>query len=267
MKIAFLILASNTVVNENDRLMQAKTWAKSDNENIVIVWVRGSTGSDFNLIANELYVPTNEGYDQILEKTVLAAKWLKTKYNPDFVIRTNVSTYFDLEKCQSFLHSIFNKNYDFFGYPEVTKFKNELFTDSYRFISGAGIFLSREGINHLSKLDSSIYRGIPDDVAISHYFDSLGIQPRYITRCNLGYTRIFFPNWYLRLKSSEKAQLTQSRFISVHRYYLNPSIPNFLRVQLQELSSLEGKALTRVVFSIYVSAKRWLQIRFQGFLK
>lgn len=267
MKIVFLVLASNTVVNEKDQLMQMRTWAERDSENIKIVWVRGGESTDFSLKSRQLYAPVQESYENILQKTVLATKWIAKNYDPDFLIRTNVSTYFDLRACEEFLGKAQEMQIDLLGYPEITKIRNKIFTPPFIFMSGTGIIMSRKAIGLLANIDWSVYEGLPDDVALSHYFKTLPIKNRYITRSNLGYTRIFIPNWFIRLKSSENSLLTQTRFKLVHHFYTNPSPYNFLIIQWNEILNLELKSVWHVLTMNYVSIRRWLTIKFRVSLK
>lgn len=264
MNIVFLVLASNTSVNEKDQSMQMMTWAKTDFDNIKIIWVRGKKSSDFSLESRQLFVPVEELYENILQKTVIAAKWIAETYNPDYLIRTNVSTYFELHACEQFLRKAKNDGIDLLGYPEVTKIDNTLLRPRFRFISGAGIIMSRNAIQTLSYCDWTTYKGLPDDVALSHHLEKFPLRRRYISRSNLGYTRIFFPGWFIRLKSSENFYLTQSRYKLVDDFFASPSFSNFWSVQWNEIVNVEFKDLTNIFKMIYVSFKRWMTIKFQG---
>lgn len=238
MKIVFLILASKTVVNEDDFRMQQKTWGASNTEDITMLWVRGSETEEFSLDSRQLYVPVSEKYENILEKTLLATRWIVEKYNPDFVVRTNVSTYFDLAKMQKFLAKMQQNSVDLMGYPEVTGRDYSFIKEHFRFMSGAGIVMSRKAAKKILSLDSRSYTGIPDDVSISHFFSSLEINKRYITRSNIGYTRIYIPHWYTRLKSSENASLTQDRFRLIDNHYCKRNVVSYLQVQWNEFRNI-----------------------------
>jgi hypothetical protein len=263
MKIVFLILASNTVVNEKDLAMQQKTWARSDGENITILWVRGEDLSDYALNSRQLYVPISESYENILEKTLLATKWILGEYDPDFIIRTNVSTYFSLKECEDFLKEMLVKRIDLLGYPEVTGIRYSFIKESFQFMSGAGIILSRRAANLLVNLDSKLYEGVPDDVAISHFLEDAELRQRLISRSNLGYTRVFIPHWYVRLKSSEDSNLTQSRFSLVDKYYKKKSISAFWRIQWQEFLHIQVRDVVRIARMNFLAIKRLILIRME----
>jgi hypothetical protein len=262
-KIIFLVLASNTLVNENDFQMQQKTWAITDTENIKILWVRGSDFDEIFLEARELHVPVMEKYENILEKTFLATKWISEEYNPDFIVRTNVSTYFDLAKTEKFLARMHKNEFDLMGYPEVTGRSYSFINEPFRFMSGAGIIFSRKAANHLKSLDSRLYTDVPDDVAISHFFDNSDIKKRFITRSNIGYTRVYFPHWYTRLKSSENAALTQDRFRLIHYHHKRRSAFSFMRIQWNEIRNIRVHDLPTILKWNLLTFKRGVSIRSQ----
>jgi hypothetical protein len=267
MRVVFLVLASNTTVNENDLVMQQKTWARNDSENSTILWVRGKDISDYSLDFRQLYVPLSESYENILEKTLLGIRWILSEYDPDFIVRTNVSTYFSLKDCEEFLKEMHIKEIDLLGYPEVTGIRYSFVKKSFQFLSGAGIILSKRAANLLLNLESKLYEGVPDDVAISHFFEAAELRKRLISRSNLGYTRVFIPHWYIRLKSSEKSSLTQSRFSLVDEYYKKKSLSAFWRIQWQEFVNIQVHDVVRIARMNFLAIKRLILIRMESLSK
>ncbi len=222
LRICFLILASDDPINEIDREAQSKTWCRDLPSNVDVLWVRGHTGSDYLLEGNILYVPCQEGYSRILEKTVLASTWAYNNLMFDFLIRTNVSTYFNLTKLEKDLEKKAKKMRFFGGFPDYTKHGNHKQKDSELFICGTGLYFSRDVLNLLTQLDCVEYAGIPDDVAISRFLFRGGIEPVGFSRCNLHSTHIYFNSSQVRLKSSAISELASKRFYLVHR--LNASL-------------------------------------------
>ena len=263
MKIVFLILASRTVVNEDDFRMQQQTWGAANTEDITVLWVRGSETEDFSLDSRQLYVPVSEKYENILEKTLLATKWIVETYNPDFIVRTNVSTYFDLAKMQKFLARMQRHRVDLMGYPEVTGRDYYFIKEHFRFMSGAGIVMSRKAAKMMLSLDSKSYTGIPDDVSISHFFSTYEINKHYITRSNLGYTRIYIPHWYTRLKSSENPSLTQDRFRLIDNHYSNRDVVSYLQIQWNEFRNFRLHEIAGIARLNVLAIRRVFFIRGQ----
>jgi len=262
MRIVYLVLASETTINQADLLMQKKTWAEKDTGSSLVVWVRGQNYGCQKFIDRELTVDIPESTENILEKTRLAINWISLNLCPDYIIRTNVSTYFDMDEMEKFLFANADSGVDYFGYPEYTGTKLQFIASGFCFFSGTGLILSKRGYLTLAEINSKNYECIPDDVAMSHYLGLHGLNSRKIHRGNLGYTHLFIPHRFIRLKSSELATLTQSRFTLVHEYYARKGISQFIRVQLAEFRYMNQgwRQFLNITRMNLVCAKRWLQI-------
>ena len=224
MKIIFLVIASEDVIHQNDLLAQKKTWASSLDEDSRVIWLRGHNESIFKLEGNTLYVPCKETYQNILEKTILGIRYIELTFDYDILIRTNVSTYFHLEKLRRKLSSpLYQKNF-FGGFTERTKqsyFDNS--TDR-KFVSGTGVFLSKEAVSRLVELDFIDFVGIPDDVSISHFLLGTDLHWIPMTRNNLSSTHLFFPSYFTRTKSSSDPSLASKRMLLIHDFYSAKSL-------------------------------------------
>lgn len=219
MKLIFLVIASEDSIHQQDLLTQQDTWARALPGGVSVVWLRGHEEAAFRLDGNTLYVPCLELYGNILEKTILGVKYLVDNQNFDVIVRTNVSTYFNVEMTLSELKKIRYKG-DFFG-GYIDKSKGGYFgrRESQDYISGTGIFLSRAAARKIASLDFTEYTGIPDDVAISHFLEESGLRKVRMSRNNLGSTHIFFPSYYIRAKSSAVSTLASDRMHMIHAYF------------------------------------------------
>lgn len=236
MKLVFLVIASEDPINEQDLTTQKKTWATSNSGEIKVIWLRGYNGSDFIFDGETLFAPCLELYENILEKTILGVKYLLDHVEFDVLVRTNVSTYFNLGLTQAKLkNNSFRR--DFYG-GYIDKSKGGYFgrKKSQDYISGTGIFLSKNAAQELSKLDFKMYRGIPDDVAISHFLELSGIQRIRMPRNNLSSTHIFFPSYYIRAKSSSDSTLATRRMILIHDFFSRDKFIHRLRSYFQIMS-------------------------------
>lgn len=219
MRLVFLVIASEDSVHEQDRLTQQKTWAASLPQGVNVVWLRGYEGENYDFDGKTLYVPCPELYGNILQKSILGVKYLVENLDFDVLVRTNVSTYFNVEKTLLELEKKCFKN-DFFG-GYIDKSKGGYFgkKESQDYISGTGIFLSRAAARKLSVLDFMDYRGIPDDVAISHFLEMSGLRKVRMSRNNLGSAHIFIPSYYIRAKSSAVSSLASDRMHLIDNYF------------------------------------------------
>ena len=219
MKIIFFVLASNDPINESDLLAQKLTWASDVKPNIEIIWVRGSDSTTYKYEDFTLYVPCPEGYKNILEKTILAAKWLKANRPADIYIRSNTSTYFNLEKINIFLAEKFTERSIWGGHLDYCKDLYFGGKKPYQYVTGTGIFLTSKALDILTSLNQEAFKSVPDDVALSRFFELLGHAPLSMPRNNLGSTHIFFPTIQIRAKSSDNFKLAGRRMRIIHLYF------------------------------------------------
>ena len=264
MKILFLIIASKNEVNESDRISQSNTWAFQDLDDISILWLRGWDKDHYSLVGRELYVPCVEEYENILEKTILGINYALENMNFDILIRSNVSTYFDLVLLgKELARNQFSG--DFYG-GYVDKTKGSYFGGSapYEYLSGTGIFLSKSCAQLLSKLKPQDFTGIPDDVAISEFCRSHGLRRIRMKRNNLYSTHLFFPTFHIRAKSSTDSHLAGKRMVLINDYFAAKTALDRIRIytsiQIKEIIALIRHPESirvyllrnRVIFSSYI---------------
>jgi len=218
MKIVYLILASNDQIHQRDADYQHLTWARNRNSNTSVIWLRG--GGEFKFWNDTLQVPIEEAYANILEKTVLGIRWLTENEEFDYLIRTNVSTYFDQSAVEKILGRLEPGQKYAGGYYEYAKNVYLGSLPENRFISGTGIFMSKKTCELLSHMPTDNYTNIPDDVAITNFLSSKDCNFFYVPRGNLGYTHFFTPKAFIRLKSSRDSFAASNRFLLVHAYFI-----------------------------------------------
>jgi hypothetical protein len=232
MKVIFLVIASEDPVHEHDLKTQRETWAKNLPEDFQVVYLRGSDKQQVEFRDGTLYVACPELYGNILQKTILGIRYLIENFDFDILIRTNVSTYFNLERLRVELTKERYAKKFFGGYIDRTKggYFGEL--ASLEYISGTGIFLSRTAADGLSALDYRTYRNIPDDVAISNLLEGMAIRKIRMTRNNLGSTHIFVPSYYIRAKSSAVSELASARMRLIDSYFAQNTFIRTFRAYL-----------------------------------
>jgi hypothetical protein len=172
-----------------------------------------------------LYVPCIEKYENILEKSVGAISWAYQNVDFDFLVRTNVSTYFDIQRVQRIFAQRVGESHYFAGF--IDSFKDVYLDNSFLsniFVTGTGIYFSRDTCQVVAELDYTQFIGVPDDVAISQYLISKQIGPQFIRRGNLHSTHIFIPSVQIRLKSSVVSDLAANRFGLVHSFFLSTTL-------------------------------------------
>jgi len=273
MHILILIIASRNEVNEADRMSQIETWAAQNSNNVSILWLRGWDEDYCCLDGRDLYVPCKEEYNRILEKTVLGVKFILEKFDFDILIRSNVSTYFDLKSLEGELSRSRYKT-DFYG-GYLDKTKGSYFNGSapYEYLSGTGIFMSRAYSQILAGLEWQDFVSIPDDVAISDFFKRRGLRRVRMKRNNLSSTHIFLPTFHTRTKSSTDSSLAGKRMFLLKRYFhtqnLLERIKIYFSIQSAELQALidHPESIRMYLPRNRVVASNYMKIKVGRFLR
>lgn len=214
--LLFLIIASRDIVHEQDMASQKATFATNGEFN-KFFFLRGSVQKMVQKNEQDLYVNCHDSYQNILQKTILGFQEILRKEQFDFLIRSNVSTYFDLISFQKKLINIEpSKDPLVLGFREIAKNSEGL---EEVFISGNSFILNKAAVELLAEVNWEKYRSIPDDIALSREIVRYGIRTISLRRGNLHKSKIFIPSTYVRAKSSERAELTSHRILSLHKYY------------------------------------------------
>jgi hypothetical protein len=219
MKIIILIIASNDMVHENDLQTQFKTWISNCPRDIRVIVLRGWDNDFYKFENNVLFVPCHEEYLLILKKTILGIKYILENLDFDILIRTNVSTYYEPKKLLLELSQTRYKKDFAGGYVDRSSQKVFNARNSFEYISGTGIFLSKNVAKIVSELDPENYNNIFDDIAISHYLQKQNVQIIRLPRNNMHSTHFFIPTFHIRMKNSFNPMTASVRMKLVHDFF------------------------------------------------
>jgi hypothetical protein len=241
LKILFLVLAGGGPEHIRDEATQRETWASISTIHFNFLWIKAGKELTYDSCTQTLYVPCLE--HELLKKSWLAANWCVDNIEFDVAIRTNVSTYFDVEILQKYLKRNNFSQHSFGGHLKFTKF-NQISQQKSVFISGTGIFMGGESIRFFASQTIEVLQDIPDDIAISQI---LHLNPKLhlhsIPMLNLPSHHIFLPrHHYIRCKSSWNSLMATRRMIAIHsfneaRFSLRKFV-RFFAIQLIELKSI-----------------------------
>ena len=218
-RVLYVILASDNHTHERDLSMQRKTWLQSIPKKSQFVILRGHEKSEFRFDGETLYVPIPESYENILAKTIMGFNWILENINFDLLVRTNVSTYYDVSRIGKILHRLQLDSLEFGGFVEFSNFGLKSTSEVEKFITGTGIYLTKPSVLKLANLDVTEFRGVPEDLSISRYLIENHAKMISFPRVNLHSTHILLPGFQTRLKSSEISELASVRFQSLFNFY------------------------------------------------
>lgn len=102
-----------------------------------------------------------------LVKSIKAINYIKIKYDFDFILRTNLSSIWNIPRLLSLYDNI--PKTEFFGGHVV-------FND---FITGTGLFISKDLLEKLLKINTNSF-SVTEDVAISRHMKHNGVRMSYL---------------------------------------------------------------------------------------
>jgi GT2 family glycosyltransferase len=139
----------------------------------------GSLGSGPELRGDRLYLPHPEGLENIGRKTVDAMAYVREHYDFDYLLRTNTSSYIDIQGYLRYLD-----NFDA-GLPLYSGIPVQAGRGAYRtvFASGCGYTLSASAVGAVVDHPGRWDHELADDVAVAKIMKDAGIPlvgaPRY----------------------------------------------------------------------------------------
>ena len=237
MNILYLNLHARIEPFVSHKAAQEKTWARGIQNNTL--WIVGAGHEAQNPIVkgNELEIPVDEEFDNILMKRVFGIRWALENYEFDFIVCGNTSNYFDDCMVSDFLKK-FDPREHFAG-SELgqSDYNLENKTNPGQYLSGTGVILSRKTAEIFNEIDLDFYRGWPDDVALSHHISQQSIQFTRIPRGDItDFKPIKFTSQY-RVKSWSNIDYAESRMFDLDRILksnLAISLMSFILFNLRE---------------------------------
>jgi hypothetical protein len=199
-KFIILICAKNNRTYNLQKRIMSWTWIKK-NKRVYHVYGNGSLGqgekelSNHPFLAfnksdstknknlytinsdssNNLYCDSLEGWNELLPNTLSAMKYLRENIDFDFLIRTNQSTYWNLNNLNNLISNLpLNEVYS--GYLEKREYPE------VDFISGSGIIFSKDVIDLLITNHNNLESEFIDDVSIGRFLNRLNIKPVHLSR-------------------------------------------------------------------------------------
>jgi hypothetical protein len=261
-RVLYLVIGSLDAEHEADLNAQKQTWLSDLKFGDTFLVLRGSQLSRTKREKNELFLPVEERYENILRKTILGIEWANQHIRYEYVIRTNVSTYFR----HSIAHRVLSDRIGlstpaYGGYIDYANFPTRNDKNCTSYVTGTGIMLNRQAAEVLVKMPINTYSGLPDDVAISLFLESKDIRRTYIARSNFSSTHLLTNAVQIRLKSSHLPGAASLRMFRVHEHEKSKNFMKrvFTWIQLelaeQDYIEISIQEYKRILSAVYISLR------------
>jgi hypothetical protein len=198
-KIVFLVVASGGIVFSCIRQAQKFTWVHKLNRGSSVLFLKGNgklgpgaasrfdlynpslwgnnpviSTFDAELIRSDLLIiESSNGWDQILTNTLAAMTWVEKNLEYDYLIRTNVSTFWNLRAVYEMLYK---------PNPEPLYLGHVTTNLGITYVEGDGIILSQSCVRMLLNNKKLIDFGIIDDVSLGIALQKMGVSPKNLDR-------------------------------------------------------------------------------------
>jgi hypothetical protein len=228
-KLVILALAGGAESHERNELAQRETWAARLPQGVEVFWihcVEDLAASEIKVSERLINVAIAERYENLLAKTVEALGIVLAEFNPDYVLRTNTSSYLDaralLEQIDAFQAEPVYGGY--VGNFNIQLSKRLTPSKDLKFASGAGIWLSSNFAHEVSQIDVRRFEHLVDDVAIGAYFHERNVSLTPVARVNV---TDFEPTSYgahTRVKHWSDDEVTFQRMYELDAIYMSADV-------------------------------------------
>ncbi len=174
-KAILLILASDntSLYRQFRKIYQEYLYS---NSNIKVFFVYGNEFSDIPKDHDLIYTDIEENYfPGMITKTIRAMDYIDKNYDYDFLVRTNLSTFWDFERLLERLEKQPKENC-ITGTLRQCKYEGKM---SSHYVAGINLVLSRDLVKELIENKEEVCSwNMPEDLALSHFFIIRGKNPR-----------------------------------------------------------------------------------------
>lgn len=150
-----------------------ETWLNLNSNSVPVYFYYGSNESENKIIDDKIYINTTESFENVGIKTLKMYEFLYNNFDFDYIFRTNLSSYIDIDKLYSFLDNKSKSNFycGFMGCHE-----------GIDFCGGAGYFLSKDLVKLIVENKNLWETSHMDDVIVAKILKSFGVCPIEGTR-------------------------------------------------------------------------------------
>ena len=224
-ELVVLVPGHDSLPHSLNEALQRRTWADEArcDPRVRIYWVYADpTGAVVREeSARKLFVPVSSveieryGGSIVLEKTAVATIWALERFQPNFVLRTNTSSYFCLPALLRELSRLEARGL----YRGVIGTHEDKSLGGIDFVSGASVLMTPDVAIQLATIDATGYPELFEDVAMGAFLKAQGVEPQAAARINVSDGESLRFGSFVRLKSYVSDHTTRRRMLEVHAIF------------------------------------------------
>ena len=220
-ELVVLVLGHHARPYSDNEAVQRDTWAAEARRDsrVRVFWVFADPSRDavHQDQRGNLFVPVSTevseavGNSVVLEKSIGAMIWAAERFDPNYILRTNTSSYLCLPELLAELEPL----------PSSGLYRGFIGTHSDQpraeidFVSGASMLMTRDVVARLVDVDVSSYPGLLEDVAIGAFLQEQGVEPQLAGRISLSDGEPLSYGGFVRLRAIFSDRITRQRMREV----------------------------------------------------
>ncbi len=185
LKIATLIISSNTYPATRNTKAQKKIYLNSSKPQKDIYWYRQGersqlSGKSSNLIGNDLFLDISDDTLSMGKKTIMAFEWAEQNLNYDYILRPTPSSYINFNYLENFITKNFGTNEIVYaGNIQKTK---DIDGNQIEFVSGSTLLLSKKCVQLIIKNKELWNHEYWDDVGLALLLKDIDVKAYQVDR-------------------------------------------------------------------------------------
>jgi hypothetical protein len=172
LKLVFLVISANNGIYA--QLQKCwRSWAAQNNADTLTFLVQGDPRATETCLSDDMVISAPRGESLVpgvLEKTVDAMQFILKNHDFDYLVRTNLSSFWMNEYClQNYFSERLGRDGCYAGYAGIHQ--------GQLFVSGAGIIMSPDVAENIVRHSHLLQKDLADDVAIGRLVQQHKLAP------------------------------------------------------------------------------------------
>ena len=256
MKIATLIISSNTYPALRNSKVQKKLFFEQNFDQKLTFWYKAGNKSEllnkkFNVIDNDLLIDTDDGTTNMGKKTILALEWLDKNVDYDFVVRPTPSSYIHFDNLSKFIKdNLIHESYVYSGKIQST---NDIYGNKIDFVSGSTLILNKNTVQKIIENQHLWNHTYWDDVALSLLLKEVNVVPQPSNRFDVKGNALLenIPKNFYQYRCRADNHYNYPRYLETINMTIVHKITNNKKIHLFEKNLLKLYFYISKLFYIY----------------